>query len=59
MPALRFLVEREGGDSSGVNGALELPEGLGALLSERVDTFEEPRLPPFVSGWCDAADNDP
>lgn len=58
MPALRFLVEREGGDSSGVNGALELPEGLGSLLSERVDTFEEPRLPPlFVSAWC--TDSDP
>lgn len=57
MPALRFLAEREGGDSSGVNGVLELPEGLGALLRERVDTFEEPRLPLLVSAGC--ADSDP
>lgn len=39
--ALLFLVGRDGGDSSGVKGAFELSEGLGALLSERVETFEE------------------
>lgn len=50
MLALRFLDGREGGDSSGVNGALELPVWLIALLSERVETFEEPRRLLFVFG---------
>lgn len=41
--ALLFLVERDdGGDSSGVKGPFESSEMLAALLSERVETFDEP-----------------
>lgn len=53
----RFLVGRDGGDSSGVKGVLELPVGLGALLSERVETFDEVLRLVFLLTW--KADGDP
>jgi hypothetical protein len=54
---LRFLVGRDGGDSSGVNGAFVLPEMLGALLSERVETFDEFLRLVLAFAWY--ADSDP
>ena len=53
----RFLVEREGGDSSGVRGAFELPDMLAALLSERVETFDEALRLVLALAWY--ADSDP
>lgn len=46
MPAVRFLVDRKRGLSSGVNGVLESREGEGEgrRCFERVETFEEARL---------------
>ena len=54
---LRFLVGRDGGDSSGVRGAFELPDMLGALLSERVETFDEALRLVLAFAWY--ADSDP
>jgi hypothetical protein len=54
---LRFLVGRDGGDSSGVRGAFELPDVLGALLSERVETFDEALRLVLAFAWY--ADSDP
>jgi hypothetical protein len=59
MSAPRFLVGRDGGESSGVKGVLELPVGLGALLSERVETFDEVLRLVLVLAWkaaCDPCD---
>jgi hypothetical protein len=53
----RFLVGRDGGDSSGVRGAFELPDMLGALLSERVETFDEALRLVLAFAWY--ADSDP
>jgi hypothetical protein len=57
MLTLRFLVGRDGGDSSGVNGAFEWSEVPGALLSERVETFDEPLRLILAFAWY--ADSDP
>ena len=54
---LRFLVGRDGGDSSGVRGAFEGSEMLGALLSERVEAFDEPLRLILAFAWY--ADSDP
>ena len=44
MPAVRFLVDLEGGLSSGVNGVFEPRDGLRERRWERVDVLEERRL---------------
>jgi hypothetical protein len=54
---LRFLVGRAGGDSSGVAGAFELPDMLGALLSERLEMFDEALRLVLVFAWY--VDSDP
>ena len=54
---LRFLAGRDGGDSSGVSGAFELPDMLDALLSERLETFDEALRLVLAFAWY--ADSDP
>ncbi len=48
---LRFLVDLNGGLSSGVNGAVEPREGLGEWLRGRKETVDELLLDPDVSAW--------